>query len=852
MSKQLRLDVAQLTDVGRKRPHNEDNMAYVIPKDGQVMAKKGALFIVADGMGGHAAGEVASEIAVDTVSSIYYLDENEDLALSLMNAIKRANALIHQRAAENMLRSGMGTTCVAAVLRGNMAYVANVGDSRAYLVRHGQARQVSQDHSWVEEQVRAGLLTKDQARSHAQRNVITRSLGTQAEVEVDVFSEILEEGDTFVLCSDGLSGSLGEDDLRAIVDQYLPQESVYHLVERANENGGPDNITAIVVRVQEVGDEFPTTRYPVQVGGGHITDENTAILGRIPSSSLGMPVRVDGVRIPSSPLPAPSGSHYSPGASTQATITVPRRRRRPLLLPSLALLVIIIVALVGAGGYFFYLRPANVQTQLTNVNTLITQAKGEAAANPSNALQNLATAQTELRGVKSSSLNQQQTSELNTLQTSVVDEFEVALANYNKSGLITTLPCQGMSPASITLGTNNSLPSTLVVVRDDKNDAFSYVHTADSSLYQLDAQRQTLSNRYADQVSLLTSDQQHVFILTTPSGQTTPSYDLHILKPNQTGVLSESGNPAKTTIPPDLIKAGFKPQLMTAWDGDIYIVLTSIQSTQTNANQAIILDYKLDKLGDAPQQAKISISTGLVGIAAFPNRQLFLLHNDGSLKSLSLQSSSATLAETDVNALQPIATPWALDAQRFTFATPIVAPTAVAKDKALSIPVPVIATPPQSLLAAGLIDNIPHLYIADNTNHRVLDFMLATSGSTSQATPTTKLAATPAAMPVSTPAATSTSVTPTATPASTSVATPLSALTATPVAGGGMAGPTNETEGASMQLLQQYTSSTVLPSIRSLVVDPRGLQLDLMTVDGNSYASVDIGVSQKNVCSPSA
>src|SRR5579875_1988708 len=185
-------------------------MAYVIPKDPQVMTKKGALFIVADGMGGHAAGEVASEIAVDTVSNTYYQDDSEDVAASLLQAIKRANTLIHQRAAENMLRSGMGTTCVSAVLRGSMAYIANVGDSRAYLVRKGKVRQVSQDHSWVEEQVRAGLLTRDQARSHAQRNVITRSLGTQTDVDVDIFAEHLEEGDTLVLCCDGLSGLVAE------------------------------------------------------------------------------------------------------------------------------------------------------------------------------------------------------------------------------------------------------------------------------------------------------------------------------------------------------------------------------------------------------------------------------------------------------------------------------------------------------------------------------------------------------------------------------------------------------------------------------------------------------------------
>src|SRR2546425_2199507 len=261
-------------------------MAYVIPKDPQVMTKKGALFIVADGMGGHAAGEVSSEIAVDTVSYVYYQDESDDVSVSLLHAIKRANALIHQRAAENMLRSGMGTTCVAAVLRGNMAYIANVGDSRAYIVRAGQVKQVSQDHSWVAEQVRAGLLTEDQARTHAQRNVITRCLGTQADVEIDVFPEILEERDALVLCTDGLSGLVSDDEIRRIVDQAGPQESVYHLVERANENGGPDNITAIVVSVLEIGSEPPNVRHPVYVGGRENGEDTTAPLG-LPASSSG-------------------------------------------------------------------------------------------------------------------------------------------------------------------------------------------------------------------------------------------------------------------------------------------------------------------------------------------------------------------------------------------------------------------------------------------------------------------------------------------------------------------------------------------------------------------------------------
>ncbi len=252
-AKSLRLDVAQLTDVGREPDHNEDNMAYVIPRDPQVLTNKGALFIVADGMGGHTAGEVASEIAVDTVSNVYYQDDSDDVAVSLLHAIRRANASIHQRAAENMLRSGMGTAFVSVLLLGNIAYVANVGNCRAYLIRSRHIEQITQDHSWVAEQVRAGLLTQDQAHSYSQRNVITRSLGKQPDVEIDIFSGELETGDSLVLCTHGLYDLVSDDELCKIVDQFVPQESVYHLVERANENGGLNNITVQVIRVQGVG-----------------------------------------------------------------------------------------------------------------------------------------------------------------------------------------------------------------------------------------------------------------------------------------------------------------------------------------------------------------------------------------------------------------------------------------------------------------------------------------------------------------------------------------------------------------------------------------------------------------------
>jgi serine/threonine protein kinase len=252
--KVLRLDVAQLTDVGRKREHNEDNMAFVIPKDSQVMANKGAFFIVADGGSvGGLAGEVASEIAVDTVANMYYQDDSNDVVVSLLHAISRANALIQHYDANNKSRNGMGTTCTTAVLRRNQAYIANVGNSRTYLIHRHQIRQITQDHSWVNEQIQAGLITEDQAHYHAQKTVITRCLGAQPKVDVDVFQEELCEGDSLILCTDGLSGFISAEELLRIVDQFVPQEGVYHLVEQANKNGGLDNITIIFVRVQEVG-----------------------------------------------------------------------------------------------------------------------------------------------------------------------------------------------------------------------------------------------------------------------------------------------------------------------------------------------------------------------------------------------------------------------------------------------------------------------------------------------------------------------------------------------------------------------------------------------------------------------
>lgn len=252
----LNLDVALRTDIGR-RPSNEDNMISYVPEDAQIMAKKGALFVVADGLGGHTLGEVASELAVNTIRDTYYQDTDEDITASLRRSVENANTLIWKKNGEKFqdatedekVQGGMGTTCVAVVLQDTHVYVANAGDSFAYIMRAEKIMQIAQDHSWVAEQVHAGLLTKEQARSHEKRNMITRCLGTKSDVDVYVASETVQDGDVLLLCTDGLWSLVEEDELRSIVEQYPPEESAKRLVERANENGGPDNITAIVVRV---------------------------------------------------------------------------------------------------------------------------------------------------------------------------------------------------------------------------------------------------------------------------------------------------------------------------------------------------------------------------------------------------------------------------------------------------------------------------------------------------------------------------------------------------------------------------------------------------------------------------
>lgn len=232
-----------ITDIGQRREMNQD---YVFTSEKPV-GNLPNLFLVADGMGGHNAGDYASRYTVETiVEVISKSDETEPVSL-LEEAIQTANASLLVRAGEDEGRKGMGTTIVALTILGNRLYIANVGDSRLYVVNQ-KIRQITRDHSLVEEMVRLGEMDKEVARDHPDKNIITRAIGALPEVVIDFFEVEMEEGDIILMCSDGLTNMVEDEDIRKIImGQRDTVEKAEKLVEAANHNGGKDNITVIVI-----------------------------------------------------------------------------------------------------------------------------------------------------------------------------------------------------------------------------------------------------------------------------------------------------------------------------------------------------------------------------------------------------------------------------------------------------------------------------------------------------------------------------------------------------------------------------------------------------------------------------
>lgn len=237
---------AAVTDRGRKRPSNEDAFGYSI-EDG--------VYVVCDGMGGAAAGEIASSLAVDEVLKL--LDHQgpnskcEPMPEAMESAILAANDAIYTRSLRNQRLSGMGTTLVALAVREKHAWVLNIGDSRCYRLRRGKLEQITSDHSLVEEQVRNGRMSRADALRSPLKNVITRALGTQGRVTPDLFALETEPGDLFLLCTDGLTRELSDSTIEALLSERRSlADHCTNLVEAAKRAGGQDNITCLLVRAE--------------------------------------------------------------------------------------------------------------------------------------------------------------------------------------------------------------------------------------------------------------------------------------------------------------------------------------------------------------------------------------------------------------------------------------------------------------------------------------------------------------------------------------------------------------------------------------------------------------------------
>lgn len=238
------LKTFSITNIGRKRKLNQD---YVYTSE-QPVGKLPNVFIVADGMGGHKAGDYASKVTVETIVEEIVNSQEEEPTLVFDHAIQKANALIRMRAGESPDLEGMGTTVVAATCKGNILQVANVGDSRLYITNRKEIRQITRDHSLVEEMVRMGGIGREEARNHPDKNIITRAVGADDTVKPDFFSVELDEGDMILMCTDGLTNMLEDEEIRMILEESRDMvEKAESLVAAANEKGGRDNISVILI-----------------------------------------------------------------------------------------------------------------------------------------------------------------------------------------------------------------------------------------------------------------------------------------------------------------------------------------------------------------------------------------------------------------------------------------------------------------------------------------------------------------------------------------------------------------------------------------------------------------------------
>lgn len=349
------------TDVGRTREHNEDAFVVADLTRGNVslepavqtheVGDRGTLFMVADGMGGAAAGEIASEMAVEIVQRELQdslaqgeAPNEERFATAIKRATAAANAHIHAFAVEHPEYRGMGTTATVAGLLGDTLYLAQVGDSRAYLVRGGVGRQITKDQSLMQKLIEAGEMTEEEAEQSERRNIILQALGPEANIKVDLTHQPVRRGDVLVLCSDGLSGQVRADQIARVVSGEKDLAAACsRLIELANESGGPDNITVVVARFEGEGLESPVETDDV----GHRTFPLSTDSGPTPVvDTIGTATTKE--------MPAAKRPPTLPPEAFVLTSSIPsddaaRRRSRGTLIAMLLLLV-----MFGAAMWWVY------------------------------------------------------------------------------------------------------------------------------------------------------------------------------------------------------------------------------------------------------------------------------------------------------------------------------------------------------------------------------------------------------------------------------------------------------------------------------------------------------------------
>lgn len=238
------------SDIGLIRIENQDSLGKFPQNDFNLYAEKGQLFIVADGMGGHVGGKQASQMAVDTIRDVYF-SGSSDLLISLKEAIDKANYNIFKKSEDSKEFRGMGTTCTVLVLKDNKGFIAHVGDSRIYLIENNSSKkivQLTEDHTKVHEMVKEGILTEKEAETYPSKSVLSRALGVEQKVNVDFKHIAIKKGQSYVMCSDGLAG-VSKEEILQIVTTSSPEDSCSKLINLANDRGGKDNVTVIVINI---------------------------------------------------------------------------------------------------------------------------------------------------------------------------------------------------------------------------------------------------------------------------------------------------------------------------------------------------------------------------------------------------------------------------------------------------------------------------------------------------------------------------------------------------------------------------------------------------------------------------